>query len=105
MARHIHQVARELCLWLPQAEEFLAHGSPNFRVRGGKTFAMYAVNHHGDGRVTPWLNALPGARELYVAAAPEHFFVPPYVGPRGWLGVCLDQRPAWKRVAKLVRAD
>ncbi|MEP6546043.1 MAG: MmcQ/YjbR family DNA-binding protein [Gammaproteobacteria bacterium] len=103
MARDIHQVVREVCLWLPEAEEFLSHGSPNFRVRGGKTFAMYAVNHHGDGRVALWLNALPGAQELHVGADPQHFFVPPYVGPRGWLGVRLDKGLAWKHVTRLVR--
>lgn len=103
MARDIHQAVREVCLWLPDAEEFLSHGAPNFRVRGGKTFAMYAVNHHGDGRVALWLNVLPGAQELHVGAEPTHFFVPPYVGPRGWLGVCLDRGIAWKRVSQLVR--
>ena len=74
----------------------------NFRVRG-KTFATYAVNHHGDGRVALWLNAVPGSQELHVRAEPAHFFVPPYVGPRGWLGVILDRGIAWKRVAALVR--
>lgn len=103
MARDIHQAVREVCLWLPEAEEFLSHGSPNFRVRGGKTFATFAVNHHGDGRVALWLNALPGAQEQYVGAQPRHFFVPPYVGPRGWLGVRLDQGIAWKHVAQRVR--
>ena len=102
MARNVHQAARDACLWLPEAEEFLSHGSPNFRVRG-KTFATYVVNHHGDGRVALWLNALPGSQELYVREQPEHFFVPPYVGPRGWLGVILDQGIAWKRVVSLVR--
>jgi predicted DNA-binding protein (MmcQ/YjbR family) len=103
VAQDIHQAVREVCLWLPEAEEFLSHGSPNFRVRGGKTFATYAVNHHGDGRVALWLNALPGSQELHVEADPAHFFVPPYVGPRGWLGVILDRGIAWKRVAALVR--
>jgi hypothetical protein len=102
LARDIHQAVREVCLWLPEAEEFLSHGSPNFRVRG-KTFATYAVNHHGDGRVALWLNALPGSQDLHVHAEPKHFFVPPYVGPRGWLGVVLDRGIAWKRVAALVR--
>jgi predicted DNA-binding protein (MmcQ/YjbR family) len=32
-----------------------------------------------------------------------HFFVPPYVGPRGWLGIELNRGIAWKRVAALVR--
>ena len=65
MARDIDQAVREACLWLPEAEEFLSHGSPNFRVRG-KTFATYVVNHHGDGRVALWLTALPGSQELHV---------------------------------------
>jgi predicted DNA-binding protein (MmcQ/YjbR family) len=102
LARDLHQAVRDACLWMPEAEEFLSHGSPNFRVRG-KTFATYVVNHHGDRRVALWLNALPGSQELHVRAEPEHFFVPPYVGPRGWLGVVLDQGIAWKRVAALVR--
>jgi predicted DNA-binding protein (MmcQ/YjbR family) len=102
LARNLHQAVRDACLWLPEAEEFVSHGAANFRVRG-KTFATYAVNHHGDGRVGLWLNALPGSQELHVGAEPMHFFVPPYVGPRGWLGVVLDRGIAWKRVAALVR--
>ena len=102
MAKDINQAVREVCLWLPEAEEFLSHGSPNFRVRG-KTFATYVVNHHGDGRIALWLNSPAGAQELYVKREPKHFFVPPYVGPRGWLGVHLDKGIAWTRVAKLVR--
>ncbi len=102
MARDIHKAVREACLWLPEAEEYLSHGSPNFRIRG-KTFATYAINHHGDGRVALWLNAPPGSQELHVRAEPRHFFVPPYVGPRGWLGVILDQGIEWARVTALVR--
>ena len=102
MANDIDQAVRKVCLWLPEAEEFLSHGSPNFRVRG-KTFAAYCVNHHGDGRVALWLNAPQGAQALYTREEPKHFFVPPYVGPRGWLGVNLDKGISWKRVAKLVR--
>jgi predicted DNA-binding protein (MmcQ/YjbR family) len=102
VALDMQQAVREACLWLPEAEEFVSHGAANFRVRG-KTFATYAVNHHGDGRVALWLNAVPGSQELHVRADPAHFFIPPYVGPRGWLGVILDRGIAWKRVAALVR--
>jgi predicted DNA-binding protein (MmcQ/YjbR family) len=102
LARDIAQLVRDACLWLPEAEEFLSHGSPNFRVRG-KTFAIYVVNHHGDGRVALWLNAPPGSQETHVRAQPGQFFVPPYVGPRGWLGVMLDQGLDWNRIAALVR--
>jgi hypothetical protein len=102
LGKDLHQTVRQVCLWLPEAEEFSSHGSPNFRV-GGKTFATYAVNHHGDGRVALWLPAPGGVQELNVRIAPEHFFVPPYVGPRGWFGVRLDRGLEWARVAELVR--
>ena len=102
MANDIDAAVRAVCLWLPEAEEFISHGAPNFRVRG-KTFATYALNHHGDGRVALWLNAPPGAQALYVKEEPKHFFVPPYVGPRGWLGINLDKGISWQRVARLAR--
>jgi hypothetical protein len=102
VAGDVHQTVRDACLWLPEAEEFVSHGSPNFRVRG-KTFATFVVNHHGDGRVALWLNAPAGSQETHVNGEPKHFFVPPYVGPRGWLGVKLDKGIAWKRIVALVR--
>lgn len=102
MAKDISAAVREVCLWLPEAEEFPSHGSPNFRVRG-KTFAAYCVNHHGDGRIALWLNSPPGAQAVHTAGEPKYFFVPPYVGPRGWLGVQLDKGLSWKRIAVLVR--
>jgi len=103
MARDFVSAVREICLSFPEAEEFLSHGSPNFRVRG-KTFASYVVNHHGDGRIALWLNSPAGAQAFHTRDEPQHFFVPPYVGPRGWLGVNLDSGLAWQRVAALVRS-
>ena len=103
MARDINEAVREVCLALPEAEEYVSHGSPNFRVRGGRNFAMYVVNHHGDGRIALWLKAPPGSQETHVRNAPDHFFVPPYVGPSGWLGVHLDRGLSWKTIAGLVR--
>jgi hypothetical protein len=100
--KDISQAVREICLWFPEAEEVLSHGSPDFRVKG-KTFASYVINHHGDGRIALWLNAPEGAQHHYVKQEPKHFFVPPYVGPRGWLGVNLDKGISWKTVARLVR--
>jgi hypothetical protein len=102
MAKDISAAVREVCLSFPEAEEFLSHGSPNFRVRG-KTFATYCINHHGDGRIALWLSSPPGAQEVHTKGEPKHFFVPPYVGPRGWLGVNLDKGLSWKRIAVLVR--
>ena len=102
MARDINAAVREVCLSFPETEEVVSHGSPDFRVRG-KTFASYVVNHHGDGRVALWLNAPSGSQDHYSKSEPRHFFVPPYVGPRGWLGVHLNKGISWQRVAALVR--
>ena len=102
LANDMHQTVRAACLWLPESEEFVSHGSPNFRVRG-KTFATYVVNHHGDGRVGLWLPAARGAQEHHLRADPDNFFLPPYVGPRGWVGVRLDRNLEWRRIAALVR--
>jgi predicted DNA-binding protein (MmcQ/YjbR family) len=102
MAKDISKAVREVCLSFPEAEEVLSHGSPNFRVRG-KTFATYVVNHHGDGRIALWLNSPDGAQQLHTSADPEQFFVPPYVGPRGWLGVHLNRGASWRQIATLVR--
>jgi hypothetical protein len=102
-SKDISQAVREVCLWFPETEEVIAHGSPDFRVKG-KTFATYVINHHGDGRIALWLNVPDGAQDHYVRREPKHYFVPPYVGPRGWLGVNLDKGISWKTVATLVRA-
>jgi len=102
MAKDINQAVREVCLSFPEVEEVISHGSPDFRVKG-KTFATYVINHHGDGRIALWLNSPDGAQRHYVREEPKHFFVPPYVGPRGWLGVNLDKGISWKTVAALVR--
>ena len=95
---------RTLCLALPEAHEVEAWGAPTFRVRG-KIFAMYADagSHHGDGRAGVWCKAGPGNQELMVRAAPDRFFVPPYVGPRGWVGVFLDAGTDWSELRELLR--
>lgn len=81
---------RRICLALPEATEKEAWGAPTFRVRK-KMFAMYVNNHHNDGRIALWLKAPPGAQGQLVASAPDRFFVPPYVGTQGWIGLHLNQ--------------
>jgi hypothetical protein len=83
---------RRLCLALPEATEKEAWGEPTFRVRT-KLFAMYAQagNHHGDGQNAVWCKAPLGVQEMLVSANPGRYFVPPYVGPSGWIGIALDQ--------------
>jgi predicted DNA-binding protein (MmcQ/YjbR family) len=102
MARDISQALRELMACFPETEEVLSHGSPSFKVRG-KTFATYTINHHGDGRVALNLDSPPGSQQLYTEMEPEYYFVPPYTGPKGWLGVELNTGISWKTVAARVR--
>lgn len=99
----IPEAVRELCLWPPETEEVISHGCSSFKVRR-KIFGYYLVNHHGDGRVALWLNTGQDLQRACVEDDPEIFFVPPYVGPRGWLGVSLDRGLSWNRVGDLVRA-
>ncbi len=95
---------RRLCLSFPEAHEVEAWGEPTFRVRN-RMFAMYAAsnNHHGGGRPAVWCKAAPGNQALMVRAEPARYFVPPYVGPSGWVGVWLDRSPDWSEVKELMR--
>ena len=95
---------RKICLALPEAHEVEAWGEPTFRVRN-KLFAMYASGdtHHGAGRHAVWCKAAAGNQQVMVRARPDRFFVPPYVGPSGWVGVYLDGDTDWKEVAELMR--
>ena len=92
---------RALCLALPEATEKTAWGEPTWRIRG-RLFAQLDDHHHGADHVAVWLPAALGVRELLVKSDPERFFVPPYVGHRGWVGVRIDGRPDWRLVTTLV---
>jgi hypothetical protein len=92
---------RQLCLALPETTERLSHGEPTWFVRDKKTFVMYADHHHDD-RLAFWCAAPPGAQDVLITSDPERFFIPPYVGHRGWLGVWLDVPVNWEEIADLV---
>lgn len=92
---------RAVCLSFPETTERLSHGEPTWFVREKKVFVTYADHHHDD-RLAFWCAAPPGAQEERVAMSPDHFFRPPYVGHRGWLGVYLDVPIDWDQVAVLV---
>ena len=93
---------RAICLALPEVSERPSHGSPAWFVRGTKTVAMFLDDHHGDGRLAIWCPAPPGAQADAVEQEPDRFFVPPYVGPSGWLGVRLDREVDWDEVAGVI---
>ncbi|MCM3876345.1 MAG: MmcQ/YjbR family DNA-binding protein [Thermoanaerobaculia bacterium] len=92
---------RGICLGFPGAYEKVAWSAPTFRV-GDRQFAMFADDHHGVGFAGVWLKAPEGAQEELVGSDPGRFYVPPYVGTAGWVGVRLDGKTDWKLLAGLL---
>ena len=99
-ARSAIQRVRAICLALPEAEErpFGGHTAPAFRVRD-KLFVMTS-----EDATSMTMKAPKGAQPILVASEPERFFVPKYVGPKGWVGVRLDlrQQPDWDEMAEMI---
>jgi predicted DNA-binding protein (MmcQ/YjbR family) len=89
---------RAICLALPEAEERETWEIPTYRIRG-KIFALQSAIQNRDA---VWCKAQEGSQELLVQADPDRFFVPPYLGHKGWVGMWLDRRVGWKEVAELV---
>ncbi len=98
--RDLLKQLRRICLALPEATEKTAWGEPTFRVRG-KMFAMCNGESH-PGPLEVWIKALPGAQEALVASDPKRYFVPPYVGHKGWIGVRLHADVDWSVITDLV---
>jgi hypothetical protein len=87
---------------LPEVTERPSHGAPTWFVRDKTSFAtLWEHGHHDLGFPHLWCAASPGAQQQLVAARPERFFRPPYVGGRGWLGVRLDGTVDWDEMAEL----
>lgn len=87
---------------LPEVSERPSHGEPAWFVRGKKMFVTYADHHHDD-RLALWCAAPEGAQQALTTADPERYFVPPYVGTRGWVGVYLDVVPIdWAGVEEII---
>jgi predicted DNA-binding protein (MmcQ/YjbR family) len=95
---------RKVCLALPGATEKVAWGDPTWRVRD-RIFAMQKGNYAG-GRPSVWLKAAPGDQAVLVDLDPQRYFVPPYVGHKGWVGVYLDgTRIDWTVLGELIQAS
>src|SRR5918993_2990498 len=95
---------RKLCLALPEAYEKVSHGEPTFWA-GKKMFASFAdaANHHGNGRYGVWVKSTHVTQDMLVARWPDRYFVPPYVGVSGWVGMFLDPSTDWNAVAERLR--
>lgn len=93
---------RRICLALPEVNERLSHATPTFFIRDKKVLCHLWDDHHGDGRLAIWCPAPPGVQDDLVEREPERFFVPRYVGHRGWIGLRLDVDVDWDEVAAVV---
>ncbi|MCF8707063.1 phosphoribosylglycinamide formyltransferase [Rhizorhapis sp. SPR117] len=93
---------REIALALPETAEKPSHGSPGFFVEGGKFFAYFSHNHHQNG-ITGLLVKTSGVEEqaMLIDSDPALYYRPAYLGPSGWIGISLDQRPVdWAHVGE-----
>ncbi len=92
----------DICLALPEATRELQGDHASFRVRK-KVFAYFLDNHHGDGVVSICGKTLPGDHTALVTSDPKRFYLPAYIGPRGWVGLRLDVGEVdWDEVRELI---
>ena len=90
---------RAICLALPEAVESGGVGNPSFKVRD-KIFAMRHDQHRGQWSI--WCKAGSGIQEMLVQSEPERYFVPPYVGHHGWVGIQIHDDMDWEVAADLI---
>ena len=95
----------KICLTLPQASvEY--KGSHAAYLVAKKTFAYFLNDHHGDGIVAVTCKVLPGDNAALIAADPARFYMPAYIGPRGWVALRLDVgKVDWDEVSELVQTS
>jgi predicted DNA-binding protein (MmcQ/YjbR family) len=89
---------RSICLAFPESSEQSDVGDPTFKVRD----KIFAMQHPMDNRPSMWCKGEAGLQGILVDSEPSRFFVPPYVGHHGWIGVWLDVALDWDFVAHLV---
>ena len=90
---------RAICLGLHEAVETQMRRGPTYKVAD----KIFAADRLLDKRPSVWCKAPAGSQAVLVGADPRRFFVPPYFGPKGWVGMWLDQRPDWDEVTSLVQ--
>lgn len=101
-ARRLRERVLELAARLPGLEPQDAHGHTGLLLRG-KRIAWFLIDHHEDGRIALWIKAPEGEQEALTGADPVRYFVPPYLGPSGWVGVDLHAaEPDWSEVDALL---
>jgi len=99
MAQSPPERLREICLSLPEAEEVPMRRGPSYRVED----RIFATDRLVDERHTVWCKVPHGSQQILIGADSERFFVPPYFGTKGWVGMRLDGDCDWNEVAAFVQ--
>jgi predicted DNA-binding protein (MmcQ/YjbR family) len=90
---------RSICLALPGATEELMRRGPSYRVAD----KIFALERPWNDELALWCKVPEGLREILLQAEPAQFFIPPYFGAKGWIGVGLDEAADWREVEAFVR--
>ncbi len=92
----------KICLALPETRREDQGSHAAFLV-GKRTFAYYLNNHHGDNIISVCCKVLPGENSVLVESAPRRFYLPAYIGSRGWIGLRMDLATLnWNEVKELI---
>lgn len=95
----------KICLALPEATAERSGSHVTFRVRK-KVFAYFLDNHHGDGIVSVCVKTQLGENQDLAKGEPDRFYIPAYIGPRGWVGLRLDRGALdWNEVSDFVTSS
>ena len=89
---------RAICLALPEANEELMWRGPSYRVAD----KIFALERPWNGWLALWCKAPKGSQGFILDAEPARFFIPPYFGARGWIGVGLDEAADWREIEAFV---
>jgi predicted DNA-binding protein (MmcQ/YjbR family) len=92
---------RAICLALPEANEERMRRGPSYRVAD----KIFALDRRWDDWRALWCKVPVGSREILLQAEPTRFFIPPYFGAKGWVGVGLDEKADWREIEAFVRGS
>jgi predicted DNA-binding protein (MmcQ/YjbR family) len=91
-----------ICRALPETERLVRDDHADFRVRG-KVYAYFLNDHHGDGIVSVCCRSALGENTDRVRRDPGRFYLPAYIGARGWFGLRLDRGAIdWREVQNVI---
>jgi predicted DNA-binding protein (MmcQ/YjbR family) len=95
----------EICLGFPEATCERSGSHATYKVRK-RVFAYFLNDHHGDGRIAVCCKTRLGEHEDLARAEPDKFYIPAYIGSKGWVAIRLDRdRVNWKEIAEFIRAS